>query len=35
VYDDFLTAFWGNRPPFWKHVHGETSEPRPGLAQTL
>ncbi|MDQ1699149.1 MAG: serine protease AprX [Frankiaceae bacterium] len=34
VYDDFLTAFWGNRAPWWKHIAGEVSEPRPGLAQT-
>jgi len=35
MYDDFLTAFWGNKAPWWKHVAGEVSEPRPGLAQTL
>ena len=35
VYDDFLTAFWGNRAPWWKHIPGEVSEPRPGLAQSL
>jgi serine protease AprX len=33
--DEFLTAFWGNRPPWWKHVNGETSDPRPGLKQAL
>jgi serine protease AprX len=32
--DDFLTAFWGNRPSWFKHVAGEVSEPRPGFAQT-
>jgi hypothetical protein len=35
VYDDFLTAFWGNRPPFYKHLPGENSEPQPGLKQAL
>jgi len=33
VYDDFLTAFWGNKAPWWKHVAGEVSEPRPGFAE--
>jgi serine protease AprX len=34
VYDDvdtgFLSAFWGPRPPWWKHLPGETSDPQPG-----
>ena len=34
TYDDFLTAFWGNKAPWWKHLPGEVSEPRPGFAQT-
>jgi serine protease AprX len=25
-YDEFLTAFWGNRPPWWMHLPGEVSE---------
>ena len=33
TYDDFLTAFWGNRPPWWKQLPGEVSEPRPGFKQ--
>jgi serine protease AprX len=28
-YDDFLTAFWGNRPAWWQHVSGEVSDPPP------
>jgi serine protease AprX len=30
-YDEFLTAFWGNRPPWWRHLPGEKSE-RPTVA---
>jgi serine protease AprX len=29
VYDDFLTAFWGNKAPWWHHVNGEQSDPPP------
>jgi serine protease AprX len=25
-YDEFLTAFWGNKPPWWKSLPGEKSE---------
>jgi serine protease AprX len=25
-YDEFMTAFWGNRPPWWAHIPGEKSE---------
>jgi serine protease AprX len=28
-YEEFLTAFWGNRPKFGKHVNGEKSDPSP------
>jgi serine protease AprX len=28
----FLTAFWGDNPPFGTHVAGETSDPLPPLA---
>jgi serine protease AprX len=31
LYDDFLTAFWGNRAPWWKHVPGEQNDPKPAL----
>jgi serine protease AprX len=30
LYDDFLTAFWGNHPAWNQHVNGETSDPPPG-----
>ena len=29
-YDDFLTAFWGNQPPAWKHLAGESPDTSPG-----
>jgi serine protease AprX len=32
---DFLSAFWGNRPPWWVHLPGEISETRPGLLRIL
>jgi serine protease AprX len=31
-YDDgtaFLSAFWGSRPPWWRHLPGEKSDPGP------
>ncbi|HVF21168.1 MAG TPA: S8 family serine peptidase [Mycobacteriales bacterium] len=28
--NQFLTAFWGNRPPYWVSLPGETSDPAPG-----
>jgi serine protease AprX len=32
TYDDaeFLSAFWGSRPPWWIHLPGEISDPRVG-----
>ncbi len=27
--DQFLTAFWGNRPPYWVSLPGEVSDPAP------
>jgi serine protease AprX len=27
--DEFQTAFWGNRPPYWQHLPGELSEQPP------
>lgn len=27
--DNFLTAFWGNHPKWWKHLPGEVSDPKP------
>jgi serine protease AprX len=34
-YDDFLTAFWGGRTPWWRHLNGELRDPRPGLESAL
>ncbi len=33
-YDDFMTAFWGNRPPWWTHLPGELSDPSPHLRRS-
>ncbi|MDP9182754.1 MAG: S8 family serine peptidase, partial [Actinomycetota bacterium] len=30
---DFLSAFWGARPPWWIHLPGETSDTPPGLCR--
>jgi serine protease AprX len=30
-YDEWLTAFWGKRPPHWKRLPGEASDPAPSL----
>ncbi|MBV9098841.1 MAG: hypothetical protein JO079_12370, partial [Frankiaceae bacterium] len=34
-YDDFMTAFWGNKTPWWKRLPGEIRSPRPGLKQAV
>lgn len=30
---DFQSAFWGDRPPWWHHLDGETNEPRPAACR--